>query len=140
MACNLVKDYPQKALSWFAVGCYYYCIKKYDQSHRYFSKATNLDGTFPPAWIGYGNAYAAREEGDQAMSVYRTAARLFPGCHLPTLYIGMEYMRTHSFKLAEQVTHPLEYIGKLIFLVLVFQECEFIMCSVSGRVLSELVL
>ncbi|XP_052179246.1 anaphase-promoting complex subunit 6 [Diospyros lotus] len=102
MACNLVKDYPQKALSWFAVGCYYYCIKKYDQSRRYFSKASNLDGTFPPAWIGFGNAYAAQEEGDQAMSAYRTAARLFPGCHLPTLYIGMEYMRTHSFKLAEQ--------------------------------------
>ncbi|KAL0301258.1 UNVERIFIED_CONTAM: Anaphase-promoting complex subunit [Sesamum radiatum] len=102
MACNLVKDYPQKALSWFAVGCYYYCIKKYDQSRRYFSKATSLDGTFAPGWIGYGNAYAAQEEGDQAMSAYRTAARLFPGCHLPTLYIGMEYMRTHSFKLAEQ--------------------------------------
>ncbi|KDP30666.1 hypothetical protein JCGZ_16222 [Jatropha curcas] len=102
MACNLVKDYPQKALSWFAVGCYYYCIKKYDQSRRYFSKATSLDGTFAPAWIGYGNAYASQEEGDQAMSAYRTGARLFPGCHLPTLYIGMEYMRTHSYKLAEQ--------------------------------------
>ncbi|PPS02556.1 hypothetical protein GOBAR_AA18107 [Gossypium barbadense] len=102
MACNLVKDYPQKALSWFAVGCYYYCIKKYDQSRRYFSKSTSLDGTFAPAWIGFGNAYAVREEGDQAMSAYRTGARLFPGCHLPTLYIGMEYMRTHSFKLAEQ--------------------------------------
>ncbi|KAA8526750.1 hypothetical protein F0562_009021 [Nyssa sinensis] len=102
MGCNLVKDYPQKALSWFAVGCYYYCINKYDQSRRYFSKATSLDGTFPPAWIGYGNAFAAQEEGDQAMSAYRTGARLFPGCHLPTLYIGMEYMRTHSFKLAEQ--------------------------------------
>ncbi|XP_027127100.2 anaphase-promoting complex subunit 6 [Coffea eugenioides] len=102
MACNLVKDYPQKALSWFAVGCYYYCIKKFDQSRRYFSKATSLDGSFAPAWIGYGNAYAAQEEGDQAMSAYRTAARLFPGCHLPTMYIGMEYMRTHSFKLAEQ--------------------------------------
>ncbi|KAL3503103.1 hypothetical protein ACH5RR_037552 [Cinchona calisaya] len=102
MSCNLVKDYPQKALSWFAVGCYYYCIKKFDQARRYFSKATSLDGTFAPAWIGYGNAYAAQEEGDQAMSAYRTAARLFPGCHLPTLYIGMEYMRTHSFKLAEQ--------------------------------------
>ncbi|XP_027361587.1 anaphase-promoting complex subunit 6-like [Abrus precatorius] len=102
MACHLVKDYPQKALSWFAVGCYYYCIKKYDQSRRYFSKATSLDGTFPPAWIGYGNAYAAQEEGDQAMSAYRTAARLFPGCHLPTLNIGMECMRTHSYKLAEQ--------------------------------------
>ncbi|KAL1060090.1 hypothetical protein V6Z11_1Z126800 [Gossypium hirsutum] len=77
MACNLVKDYPQ-------------------------NKSTSLDGTFAPAWIGFGNAYAVREEGDQAMSAYRTAARLFPGCHLPTLYIGMEYMRTHSFKLAEQ--------------------------------------
>ncbi|KAE8124690.1 hypothetical protein FH972_019555 [Carpinus fangiana] len=102
MACNLVKDYPQKALSWFAVGCYYYCIKKYDQSRRYFSKAATLDGTFPPAWIGYGNAHAAKEEGDQAMSAYRTAARLFPGCHLASLYIGMEYLRTHSYKLAAQ--------------------------------------
>ncbi|GAB2278042.1 Cell division cycle protein 16 [Dionaea muscipula] len=102
MACNLVKDYPQKALSWFAVGCYYYCIKKYDQSRLYFSKATNLEGTFAAAWIGQGNAFAAKEEGDQAMLSYRTAARLFPGCHLPTLYIGMEYMRTHNFKLAEQ--------------------------------------
>ncbi|KMT13303.1 hypothetical protein BVRB_4g085610 [Beta vulgaris subsp. vulgaris] len=102
MACNLVKDYPQKPLSWFAVGCYYYCIRKYDQSRRYFSKATSLEGTFLSAWIGQGNAYAALEEGDQAMLAYRTAARLFPGCHLPTLYIGMEYMRTHSFKLAEQ--------------------------------------
>ncbi|GKB58688.1 anaphase-promoting complex subunit 6 [Tanacetum coccineum] len=77
MACNLVKDSPQ-------------------------NKATSLDGTFAPGWIGYGNAYASKEEADQAMSGYRTAARLFPGCHLPTLYIGMEYMRTHSFKLADQ--------------------------------------
>ncbi|GJN30817.1 hypothetical protein PR202_gb19154 [Eleusine coracana subsp. coracana] len=43
------------------------------------SKATGLDGTFPPAWIGTGIAYAAQEEGDQAMTAFRTAARLFPG-------------------------------------------------------------
>uniref|UniRef100_A0A165Z0Q7 Uncharacterized protein n=1 Tax=Daucus carota subsp. sativus TaxID=79200 RepID=A0A165Z0Q7_DAUCS len=67
-----------------------------------YGKATSFDRTFPPAWIGIGNAYAAQEEGDQAMSAYRTAARLFPGCHLPTLYIGMEHMRTNSFKLADQ--------------------------------------
>ena len=102
MACNLVKDYHQKALSWFTVGCYYYCIKKYDQSRRYFSKATSLDGTFPLVWIGFGNACAVREKGDQDMSAYRTAACLFLGCHLPTLYIGMEYMRTHNSKPAEQ--------------------------------------
>lgn len=45
----------------------------------FYSKAANLDGTFPPALIGCGNAYAAQEEGDQAMLAYRTAARLFPG-------------------------------------------------------------
>ena len=44
-----------------------------------FRKATGLDGTFPPAWIGTGIAYAAQEEGDQAMAAFRTAARLFPG-------------------------------------------------------------
>ncbi|MQL90435.1 hypothetical protein Taro_023031 [Colocasia esculenta] len=66
------------------------------------SKATNLDATFPPAWIGYGNAYSAQEENDQALAALRTAARLFPGCHLTKLYIGMEYMRTHNFRLAEQ--------------------------------------
>ncbi|KAF9621856.1 hypothetical protein IFM89_028444 [Coptis chinensis] len=68
-----------RALSWFAVGCYYYCIKKYGESRRFFSKATTLDGTFLPAWIGHGNAFAAQEEGDQAMSSFRTAARSFPG-------------------------------------------------------------
>jgi len=54
-------------------------IKTYQFHCVPYSKATSLDGTFPPAWIGYGNAYAAQEEGDQAMSAYRTAARLFPG-------------------------------------------------------------
>ena len=49
------------------------------QLYYFGSKATSLDGTFAPAWIGYGNAYAAKEEGDHAMSAYRTAARLFPG-------------------------------------------------------------
>lgn len=43
------------------------------------SKSTSVDGTFAPAWIGTGNAYAAQEESDQAMSAFRTAARLFPG-------------------------------------------------------------
>lgn len=51
------------------------------------SKATTLDGTFAPAWIGYGNAYAAQEEGDQAMSAYRTGARLFPGLLILLLLI-----------------------------------------------------
>lgn len=56
---------------------------------RFFSrKSTKLDGRFAPAWIGFGNAFAAQEETDQAVSAYRTAMHLFQGSHLALLYIG----------------------------------------------------
>jgi anaphase-promoting complex subunit 6 len=34
------------------------------------------------------------------MAAYRTASRLFPGCHKASLYIGMEYMRMNNTKTA----------------------------------------
>jgi anaphase-promoting complex subunit 6 len=34
------------------------------------------------------------------MSAYRTAARLFPGCHLANQCIGMEYLRTNKLSTA----------------------------------------
>lgn len=34
------------------------------------------------------------------MSSYRTADRLFPGCHQASLFIGMEYLRTNNLKTA----------------------------------------
>ena len=51
----------------------------FDSRKWFCSKATSIDGSFPPAWIGSGNAYAAQEESDQAMAAFRTGARLFPG-------------------------------------------------------------
>lgn len=60
------------------------------------SKATTLEPTFAPAWIGFGNSFAAQDESDQAMSSYRTASSLFPGSHLPPLFIGMEHLRTNN--------------------------------------------
>ena len=35
-AHKLVENYPKKSLSWFAVGVYYYLIKKYETSRKYF--------------------------------------------------------------------------------------------------------
>ncbi len=57
------------------------------------SKATTLEGSFAPAWLGFGNAYAAQDESDQAMAAYRTAARLFAG-----YYIGfvLYYLWVHN--------------------------------------------
>ena len=39
----------------------------------------------------------------QAMAAYRTAARLFPGLHVPLLGMGMEYQRMNNLHLAEQM-------------------------------------
>ncbi|CAN0115211.1 unnamed protein product, partial [Scytosiphon promiscuus] len=99
-AHQLVEAGPKQAVSWFAVGCYYHLLDKNELAQRYFLKSTKLDGRFAPAWIGFGNAFAAQEETDQAVSAYRTAARLFQGSHLALLYIGMEYVRTHNLALA----------------------------------------
>eukprot|EP00947_MAST-08B_sp_MAST-8B-sp1_P003049 g3049.t1 len=101
-AHQLVDAYPDKAIAWFAVGCYYYLVQKFDNARRYFNKATNLDANFTPAWIGFGHAFAAQDESDQAMNAYRTTQRLFPGCHMPALFTGMEYLRTNNLVLAEQ--------------------------------------
>ncbi|CBN74796.1 Putative subunit of the Anaphase Promoting Complex [Ectocarpus siliculosus] len=99
-AHQLVEAGPKQAVSWFAVACYYHLLDKNELAQRYFLKSTKLDGRFAPAWIGFGNAFAAQEETDQAVSAYRTAARLFQGSHLALLYIGMEYVRTHNLALA----------------------------------------
>ena len=33
-AHSLVDAYPSLAVSWFAVGCYYYCIARFDAARR----------------------------------------------------------------------------------------------------------
>ena len=103
IAHNLVDTYPDKAVSWFAVGGYYFTVKKFDAARRYFNKATTIEPQFAPAWIGFGIAFTAQDESDQAMAAYRTAARLFPGSHVPLLCTGMEFIRTNNLKLAEQL-------------------------------------
>ncbi|KAI8467994.1 MAG: hypothetical protein J3K34DRAFT_471217 [Monoraphidium minutum] len=45
----------------------------------------------------------ARDESDQALAAYRTAARLFPGLHAPVLGMGMEYSRMNNLGLAERL-------------------------------------
>uniref|UniRef100_A0A673KVM4 Cell division cycle protein 16 homolog n=1 Tax=Sinocyclocheilus rhinocerous TaxID=307959 RepID=A0A673KVM4_9TELE len=90
-------------VSWFAVGCYYLMVgHKNEHARRYLSKATTLERTYGPAWIAYGHSFAVESEHDQAMAAYFTAAQLMKGCHLPMLYIGLEYGLTNNPKLAER--------------------------------------
>ncbi|GMH75379.1 hypothetical protein TrST_g11702 [Triparma strigata] len=99
-AHQLVDSRPRSAVSWFAVGAYYHLIGKNDVAQRHFGKASRMNPRFVEAWVAFGNAFAAQDESDQAMSAYRAAQRLFNGSHIPLLYIGMEYIRTNSRSLA----------------------------------------
>ncbi|XP_066594170.1 cell division cycle protein 16 homolog [Prorops nasuta] len=102
LAHKLVDLYPDLALAWFAVGCYYYSIGKSDPARRYLAKATALDRLFGPAWLAYGHSFAAENEHDQAMAAYFKASQLMKGCHLPLLYIGLECGLTNNLKLADK--------------------------------------
>ena len=102
IAHQLVDLYPESAISWFAVGCYYLVINRVEPARRYLSKATSLDNVFGPAWLVYGHSFAVEREHDQAMAAYFRAYHLMRGCHLPLLFIGVEYGRANDCKLAEK--------------------------------------
>ncbi|XP_063995452.1 cell division cycle protein 16 homolog [Diachasmimorpha longicaudata] len=102
LAHKLVDLYPDMALAWFAVGCYYFGIGKSDHARRYLAKATALDRLFGPAWLAYGHSFAVENEHDQAMAAYFKASQLMKGCHLPLLYIGLECGLTNNLKLADK--------------------------------------
>ena len=100
LAYKLGNNCNDKFIPWYAVGCYYYAIKKYEISRKYFLKCNQLNNNFPEGWVALGNSYAGEDESDQALNAYRTCLRLFPGCHYSNLYIGMEFVRTNNLKTA----------------------------------------
>ena len=55
-AHKLVEPYPERGISWFAVGCYYLVVGRYDTARRYFMKSTQVQPRFAPAWLGFGHA------------------------------------------------------------------------------------
>ncbi|XP_037810048.1 cell division cycle protein 16 homolog [Lucilia sericata] len=118
VAHKLVDRYPDKAISWYAVGCYYDLIGKSDPARRYLSKATSLDRLYGPAWLAYGHSFAKENEHDQAMAAYFKATQLMRGCHLPLLYIGVECGLTKNLELAEKFFYQAMSIAPLDVFVL----------------------
>ena len=56
---------------------------------------------FVPAWLAYDHSFAVEKENFQAISAYFKASQLMLGCHLPQLYIKLEYSPTNNTHLAE---------------------------------------
>uniref|UniRef100_A0A060T1W4 ARAD1C19624p n=1 Tax=Blastobotrys adeninivorans TaxID=409370 RepID=A0A060T1W4_BLAAD len=102
LAHELVDKHPQEAVSWLAVGSYYFTIGKIAEARRYFSKASMMNPYFGQAWIGFAHTFAVEGEHEQAISAYSTAARLFQGTHLPSLYLGMQHLQLSNLTIAEE--------------------------------------
>ncbi|KAG8959317.1 anaphase promoting complex subunit cdc16 [Tulasnella sp. 419] len=100
LAHELVDKDPDDPVSWYAVGVYYLLTKKFLDARKFFSKANLMDPRFGPAWIGFAHSYAYEGEHDHAIVAYSTAARLFPGMHLPALFLAMEYLQVNNLALA----------------------------------------
>lgn len=64
IAHKLVSANPDSAISWYAVGSYYFLIKKYPTARKFFSKACNIDKNLAASWIAYGHSFAAQDESD----------------------------------------------------------------------------
>lgn len=102
LAHKLIDSFPDLLIAWFAVGCYYYSIENFEAAKRFFHKCTLLDPQHGASWIGYGHSFAVEQEHDQAMNCYVKAAKVMSSCHLPLMYVGLEYSLTNNLRLAEK--------------------------------------
>jgi tetratricopeptide (TPR) repeat protein len=101
-AHNAVEAAPGKALSWYAVGCYYLSLGKCSAAVRNLTRSCQLDGGFAHSWIALGHAYALQDESEPALAAYRTAMRLHPASHTPPLAMVPLMQASGQIALAKQ--------------------------------------
>lgn len=101
-AHQLAETHPTHPLTWLAIGIYYLSIDKVIEARKYFSKATMLNPNSGQAWVGFAHTFALEGEHEQAISAYAFAARLFPGTHIPNLFLGMQHLQMNNVSLAEE--------------------------------------
>ncbi|CCF57373.1 hypothetical protein KAFR_0C03820 [Kazachstania africana CBS 2517] len=99
---KLAEQIPKSAITWFSVGTYYLTMNKIHEARKFFSKSSIIDPNFAPSWLGFAHTFSIEGEQDQALTAYSTAARFFPGVHLPNLFLGMQYMSSNTLSLAEE--------------------------------------
>jgi len=86
---------------WYAAGCYYLTIHKYEKAAELLRKSLTKEPSAGLAYLALGHAFSNEKEHDQAMSAYLTAERVMRGSALPHLYVGLEYGSTGNHDQAE---------------------------------------
>ncbi|GAA5941504.1 anaphase promoting complex subunit CDC16 [Sporobolomyces koalae] len=102
LAHEMVDSEPDDAVSWYAVGLWYFAGKRWEESRRFFGKSVLIDPRFGPAWLAYAHSFAFEGEHDQAITAYSTAHRHLSGSHLPVMFIGMQHLGLGNATLAEE--------------------------------------
>ncbi|GAA5914945.1 uncharacterized protein JCM6883_001771 [Sporobolomyces salmoneus] len=102
LAHEMVEKEPDDAISWYAVGLWYFAGKRWEESRRFFGKSVLIDPRFGPAWLAYAHSFAFEGEHDQAITAYSTAHRHLSGSHLPLMFIGMQHLGLSNVELAEE--------------------------------------
>ncbi|OBZ72693.1 Anaphase-promoting complex subunit cut9 [Grifola frondosa] len=96
---------PESPISWYSVGVWYLSVKKWSEARTYFSKTSLMDPRFAPAWMAFAHTFALEGEHDHAVTAYSTCARMFPGSHLPLMFVGMEHIVLSNHALADEALH-----------------------------------
>ncbi|KAJ3022053.1 UNVERIFIED_CONTAM: anaphase promoting complex subunit cdc16 [Siphonaria sp. JEL0065] len=99
---DLVHANPASPVSWYAVGCYYILIQKTPEARSAFSKSCRIDAEFGQGWLGQGHALAEEGSHELAVHAYSVAAKCLTGVHLPTLFIGMQYIQFGQGAIGEE--------------------------------------
>lgn len=99
---KLAEFHPNNHITWLAIAIYYLSINKIIELRKFFSKLSLLNPNFGQAWIGFAHTFALEGEHEQAISAYATLSRLFPGSHLPNLFLGMQYLQMNNLSLASE--------------------------------------
>lgn len=108
LAQDLINKYPFHEVSWFAIGTYYHMANNVELSRRFLLKSITLNDVFATGWLLYGHSFSEELEHDQAITAFFKAITRMPGCHLPLVYIGVEYILTENQRLGEKfITHAL---------------------------------
>jgi anaphase-promoting complex subunit 6 len=101
LAHHLTEVDPDLPAAWYAVGCWYFGVKRWLEARKHFSKCVQLDPRFAPGWVAFAHTFAYEGESDQAIVSYSTAERNFSANHTIKLFLGMEHLAQGNLTLAE---------------------------------------
>lgn len=108
---ELVDCDPDNATAWYAVGCYYYVIERFEEARKYLHKTTSLDHNHGAAWLMRGHAFAAENEHDQAMAAYFKASQLMRGYPLNLLPYSLGFQSAVFYVLLLSFVVLIHWIG-----------------------------